>query len=177
MKPCSYFNFYSRHNIWKKQLYRVSGSEFYEWLFWPEKFSGLSRSGPQEFIIRSIVHWINRFLLGPSISSRGKSLWDNCIVFGEPCPLVQCAFSFLIRTKKLLPWVSIQWFFLAPPPPNSLSLLHSWPQIFYFRRTLRARGTVESWLYNVELAMYETVKMWVWKWNAFVIYSQTGRMP
>ena len=26
-------------------------------------------------------------------------------------------------------------------------------------RTLRARGTVESWLYNVELAMYETVKM------------------
>ncbi|KAJ7369814.1 hypothetical protein OS493_036331 [Desmophyllum pertusum] len=26
-------------------------------------------------------------------------------------------------------------------------------------KTLRARGTVESWLYNVELAMYETVKM------------------
>ena len=51
------------------------------------------------------------------------------------------------------------FFFLAPHPSNSLSLLHSWPQIFHFRRTLRARGTVESWLYNVELAMYETVKM------------------
>lgn len=31
--------------------------------------------------------------------------------------------------------------------------------LFVCNRTLRARGTVESWLYNVELAMYETVKM------------------
>ena len=29
----------------KTQLYRVSRSEFYEWLFCPEKFSGLSRNG------------------------------------------------------------------------------------------------------------------------------------
>ena len=36
-KLCSYFNFYF-------QLYRISGSEFYEWLFGPEKFSGLSRN-------------------------------------------------------------------------------------------------------------------------------------
>ena len=38
-KLCSYFNLYS--------LYRISGSEFYEWLFGSEKFSGLSRNGLQ----------------------------------------------------------------------------------------------------------------------------------
>ena len=32
-KPCSYFNFYCLYNIWKDQLYRTSGSEFYELLF------------------------------------------------------------------------------------------------------------------------------------------------
>ena len=32
----------------KDQLYRISRSQFYEWLFGPEKFSGLSRNGPQE---------------------------------------------------------------------------------------------------------------------------------
>ena len=31
----------------KKQLYRISGSQFYEWLFGPEMFSGLSRNRPQ----------------------------------------------------------------------------------------------------------------------------------
>ena len=43
---CSYYYFYSLYNIWKDQLYRISLSEFYEWLFWPENFSGLSRNGP-----------------------------------------------------------------------------------------------------------------------------------
>ena len=37
----SYFNFYSLYNIWKDHLYKVSGSECYEWLFGPVKFSGL----------------------------------------------------------------------------------------------------------------------------------------
>ena len=32
-KLCSYFNFYCLYNIWKDQLYRTSGSEFYELLF------------------------------------------------------------------------------------------------------------------------------------------------
>ena len=32
--------------MWKDRLYRINGSEFYEWLFGPEKFSGLSRNGP-----------------------------------------------------------------------------------------------------------------------------------
>ena len=45
-KLCSYFNCYSLYNIWQKPAFRVSGSEFYERLFWPEKFSGLSRNGP-----------------------------------------------------------------------------------------------------------------------------------
>ena len=44
---CSYLNFDSLHNIWKDQLYRISGSQFYEWLFGPEKFSELSRNWPQ----------------------------------------------------------------------------------------------------------------------------------
>ena len=44
-KLCSYFYFYSLYNIWKDQLYRISRSESYEWLFGPEKFSGLSRNG------------------------------------------------------------------------------------------------------------------------------------
>lgn len=46
---CCYFNFYSLQNIWKDQPYRISRSEFYEWLYGPEKCSGLSRSGPQVF--------------------------------------------------------------------------------------------------------------------------------
>ena len=32
-KLCSYFGCYSLYNILKDQLYRISGSEFYEWLF------------------------------------------------------------------------------------------------------------------------------------------------
>ena len=45
MKLCSSFTSYSLYNIWKGQLYRISGSQFYQWLFGPEKFSGLSRNG------------------------------------------------------------------------------------------------------------------------------------
>ena len=45
-KLCCCFNFYSLNNIWKDQLYRISGSEFYKWLFGPGKFSGLSRNRP-----------------------------------------------------------------------------------------------------------------------------------
>ena len=42
------FIFYSLYNIiWKDQLYRISRSKFYEWLFGSEKFSGLSRNGPE----------------------------------------------------------------------------------------------------------------------------------
>ena len=45
-KLCSHFCFSSLYNIWKDQLYRISRSYFYKWLFGPEKFSGLSRNGP-----------------------------------------------------------------------------------------------------------------------------------
>ena len=45
-KLCSYFCFYSLYNIWKDQLYRISRSYFYEWLFGPAKFSGLLRNRP-----------------------------------------------------------------------------------------------------------------------------------
>ena len=43
----SYFHFYYLYNTWKDQLYRISRLEFYELLFGPEKFSELSRNGPQ----------------------------------------------------------------------------------------------------------------------------------
>ena len=39
---------YSLYNIWEDQLYTINRSEFCEWLFGPEKFSGLSRNGPEE---------------------------------------------------------------------------------------------------------------------------------
>ena len=32
--------------MWKDKLHRISRLEFYEWLFGPEKLSGLSRNGP-----------------------------------------------------------------------------------------------------------------------------------
>ena len=41
-KLCIYFKLYSLYNISKDQLYRISGSQFYRWLFGPETFSGLS---------------------------------------------------------------------------------------------------------------------------------------
>ena len=42
----------------KGQLYRISGSEFYEWLFGPEKFAGLSRNGPQGPVGKSPIKLI-----------------------------------------------------------------------------------------------------------------------
>ena len=54
-KYCSYFNFHSLYNISKDQLYRISGSEFYKWLFEPEKVSELLRNGPQVETYRNDV--------------------------------------------------------------------------------------------------------------------------
>ena len=48
--------FHSLTTYQKKQLYRISGSEFYEWLVGPEKFAGLSRNGP-----------LNRFSVGKKL--------------------------------------------------------------------------------------------------------------
>ena len=47
MKLCSYFTIYYLYNKWKDKLCRISESQFYEWLFGLERFSGLSRNGPQ----------------------------------------------------------------------------------------------------------------------------------
>ena len=35
-----FFQLFAFHNIWKDQPCGIGGSEFYEWLFEPEKFSG-----------------------------------------------------------------------------------------------------------------------------------------
>jgi len=45
-KRCSYFNFYPLYNIRKDQLYRISGSQFYERLFAPESFWDFRETGP-----------------------------------------------------------------------------------------------------------------------------------
>ena len=47
---------FSLYNISKKLLHRISGSQFYEWLFRPEKFSGLLRNGP--LYLYSITHML-----------------------------------------------------------------------------------------------------------------------
>ena len=69
-KPCIYFNFYSLYNIWKDRLHRISGSQFYKWLFGPGKFSGLSRNGPQDLNLDILtqIKW--------------SDYWANC---GFPC--------------------------------------------------------------------------------------------
>ena len=45
------FSFCFLKNISKEQLSRPSGRQFHKWLFGPEKFSGLSRNGPQATIL------------------------------------------------------------------------------------------------------------------------------
>ena len=54
---CRYFNFCSLYNIWKDQLYRISRSEFYEWLFGPEKRLGLFEKGPHTGIFSIVLQW------------------------------------------------------------------------------------------------------------------------
>ena len=56
MNLCIYFNLYSHYNIWKDQLHRISQAEIYRWLFGFEKFSGLSRSGPQASMLHYACH-------------------------------------------------------------------------------------------------------------------------
>ena len=45
---------YSLYNIWKDQLHRISGSEFYEWLFGPEKFRDFRETGPRSYLIERL---------------------------------------------------------------------------------------------------------------------------
>ena len=81
-KRRSYFYFYSLYNIWKDQLYRISRSEFYEWLFGPEKFSGLSRNGPQD------------------------CEWDFIWLVGLPCIFKN---NFAVFFRSAGKWKNIQW--------------------------------------------------------------------
>ena len=53
-KLCRYFLFLFLLQHMKDQLYRTSRSQFYEWLFGTEKFSGFSRNGPQA---RAVIGW------------------------------------------------------------------------------------------------------------------------
>ena len=86
-KLCSYFYFYSLYNIWEDQLYRISRPEFDEWLFGPEKLSGLSRNRPQ-------VWWRN----GTTV---------NCA--NSPPLLIKLNQTFWKEmSKKFLPFFSFQ---------------------------------------------------------------------
>ena len=52
----------------KDQLYRISRSEFYEWLFGPEKFSGLSWNGPW---------WVSGKVMYPRRDSFSSEILSN----------------------------------------------------------------------------------------------------
>ena len=72
-KLCSYFCFSSLYNIWKDQLYRISRSYFYKCLFGLEKFSGLSRNGPQGPLLPVLSRSRGREVV--SVMSRVLSDW------------------------------------------------------------------------------------------------------
>ena len=102
-KLCTYFNFYFLYNIWKDQLYRMSGSQLYEWFFGPEKSSGLSRNGPlarvaQGMVAQTRVHYRkkkvqvvifhNQWLALTMLRATGLN-WNSrilCCVFLTKCP-------------------------------------------------------------------------------------------
>ena len=77
----SYFNFYSLCNTWKDQLYRISGSEVYEWLFGPKKFSEISKRAPSPSW-SSIGERINHY----SLDKYHQNVWNypvnNEVSFG-----------------------------------------------------------------------------------------------
>ena len=69
-KLCSYLYFYSPYNIRRGQLYRISRSEFYEWLFGLDKFSGLSRNEPLGFLAFCPQASVQK--LGPRLFKHGR---------------------------------------------------------------------------------------------------------
>ena len=60
----------------KGQLFKISGSEFYEWLFGPEKFSGLYRRRPLGISLggKARVTWIHSWYKNPCSIQR-----DRCV--------------------------------------------------------------------------------------------------
>ena len=42
--------------IVKDRLFRITGSQFLKWFFGPEKFTGLSRNGPQGLVVRKPIN-------------------------------------------------------------------------------------------------------------------------
>ena len=46
-KICTYSNFYPLYKTWKNQLYKISESEFYEWLFGTYETRGPGRTNNQ----------------------------------------------------------------------------------------------------------------------------------
>ena len=86
MKLCSSFTSYSLYNLWKGQLYRISGSQFYLWLFGLEKVFGtfekrapgfqnnrryLSRNGAPYRRSRSLLNFV--LLLWRAFGMGGES--------------------------------------------------------------------------------------------------------
>ena len=74
-----YIHFYSLYNMWKDQLHRISRLEFYEWLFGPEKLSGLSRNGP---LARISEAWLA--LTGVNYHKEVSSVFTLVITISQP---------------------------------------------------------------------------------------------
>ena len=54
----------------KDRLSKTSGWQFHKWLSGPEKFSGLSRNGPQAPVVQTVdnaIHRINHYPLDSAI--------------------------------------------------------------------------------------------------------------
>ena len=93
-KLCSCFNFYSLYNIWKAQLYRISLSEFYKWLFGPEKFSELSRNS-KPLALNTVTNWRGLFHTTSLEEQRKASHVKNrdCYLHVNGCIIMQLIVS------------------------------------------------------------------------------------
>ena len=109
-KLCNYFNFYSLYNIWKDQLYRVSGSEVYKLLFGPKKLAEISKRAPV-LSWSSIGERINHY----SLDKYHQNVWyypvNNEFSFGY------CT----TKTNGIIQWAGIFPMDIAPPKPMELS--------------------------------------------------------
>ena len=112
-KLCSYCNFLSLYNISKDQLNRISGSEFYEWLFGPEKFSELSRKEPQAPVVQrvsSTIQRINHFTFFQEGTVTNSATWlvlyavriFLCLSTGTTTPT--WVFTLLFTMSELFFW-------------------------------------------------------------------------
>ena len=141
-KLCSYFNLYSLYKLWKDQLYRISGSQFYEWLFGPEKFSGLSGNRPLDtFEFCSQLYLTARAAVVSTTTSYINNLLTKRSRLYSPFKKRTCCYSLgaLNRASDVsaADWRRAQWYW--QPGSQGLSSL---PPLLVGTETLVAAGHV-----------------------------------